>query len=223
MKTCHNCGIDILDPTDRCPLCHSVLSAQPGQKDGPAMYPNVSRTVRKFRFLERVVLFASIVAMVALILANIMGEPFWEWTVIIGLILMYANFALRMSVTGRIGYQFKVFCLTFLAVAVLMGIDALTGYRGWSLNVILPTAVLFLDFSIFLLIFINRRNWQSYLSVEIFVTLLSLLLLLLLLIKVITYPNMVLIAVAVSVLLLAGTVILGGGRARRELYRRFHI
>ncbi len=227
MSVCKKCGIEIRDITMECPLCHCVLDDVPGQSekttDAVGMYPNIAATVRKFRFAERLVLFLSIVSMMGLVLANIMGRPFIAWTVIIGLILVYANTALRMGITGRVGYWSKTIFLTFLAVATLIGIDALTGYYRWSLNVILPTAVLFLDFSIFLLIFINMRNWQSYIPMEILQVFLCAMMLILVAFKIITYPNMVYIATAVSLMLLCGTVIFGGDRARRELYRRFHI
>ncbi len=223
MSKCSKCGIDILDNTMECPLCHSVLTGDNTDDVTPSMYPNVARIVRKFRFVERLVLFLSIVAMAALVLANFIGKPFVAWTVIIGLILLYANTALRMSITGRVGYQSKTLFLTFLAVGILIGIDALTGYRRWSLNYILPSAILFLSLCIFILIFINLRNWQSYIPMEILQVVLSLVLIILNITGVITYPNLVYIATLVSSLLLAGTIILGGDRAKRELYRRFHV
>ena len=223
MSKCSKCGIDILDNTMECPLCHSVLTGDNTDDVTPSMYPNAARIVRKFRFVERLVLFLSIVAMAALVLANFIGKPFVAWTVIIGLILLYANTALRMSITGRVGYQSKTLFLTFLAVGILIGIDALTGYRRWSLNYILPSAILFLSLCIFILIFINLRNWQSYIPMEILQVVLSLVLIILNITGVITYPNLVYIATLVSSLLLAGTIILGGDRAKRELYRRFHV
>lgn len=225
-------------------MCHSVLGANNMSVTGIAtdtaksrgmdkteevdityknMYPDVSVSVRKFRFVERLVLFISVVAMMGLILANVIGRPFVAWTVIIGLILVYVNTALRMAITGRVGYQSKTIWLTFIAVAILIGIDALTGFRGWSLNAVLPSAILLLSLVTFILLFVNIRNWQSYIPLEIFLVVMSVFMLILSLAEVITYPNIVYIALVVSVLLLSGTVILGGDRAKRELFRRFHI
>ena len=230
MGTCKKCGIKIMDITEECPLCHRVLDDISDNKDADSnasesgcMYPNIAASVRKGRFVERLVLFLSIVSIFGLILANFFWRPFIAWTVIISLIIAYGNTALRMGVTGRVGYWSKTMYLTFLAVAVLIGIDALTGYNRWSLNVILPTAVLFLDTSIFLLIFINLRNWQSYIPMEILQVVLCVVMLIFYLTGIITYPNLVYIATAVSLLLFIGTVIFGGDRAKRELYRRFHI
>ncbi len=206
-----------------CPLCHSVLTGDTEMAETPSMYPNMLKSVRKWRFVERLVLFLSIVTIAALILANFIGTPFVAWTIIISLILVYVNTTLRMAITGKVGYRSKTLILTFLAVGILIGIDALTGYIGWSLNVILPSAILFLSLAVFILIFVNIRNWQSYIPMEILQVFLSLVLILLHIVGVITYPNIVYIATLVSVLLLSGTVILGGDRAKRELYRRFHV
>lgn len=236
MSRCNKCGVDILDNTCECPLCHSVLdvghaSVAGNEKNAAdavditysSMYPNAAVSVRRFRFAERLVLFTSVVAMMGLMLANIIGRPFVAWTVIIGLILVYVNTALRMAITGRVGYQSKTLWLTFIAVAILIGIDALTGFRGWSLNAVLPSAILLLSLITFILLFVNIRNWQSYIPLEIFLVVVSVFMLILSLFSVITYPNIVYIALAVSVLLLSGTLILGGDRAKRELFRRFHI
>ncbi len=223
MSRCSKCDIEILDNTMECPLCHSVLKGDEQRTDTPSMYPNAARIVRKFKFVERLVLFASVMAMGALILANFIGRPFVAWTVIIGLILIYTNVLLRLTITGKVGYISKTLVLTFLAVGILIGIDALTGYKRWSLNVILPSAILLLSLAVFILIFVNFRNWQSYIPMEIFMVVLSLALIAMYLVGIITYPNIVYIATAVSGLLLAGTVILGGDRAKRELQRRFHV
>ena len=223
MSRCNKCGIEILDNACECPLCHSVPDGNDGGLRSADMYPDVSVSVRKFRFIERLVLLVSVVAMMGLVLANIIGRPFVAWTVIIGLILIYINTVLRMTVTGRVGYQSKTLWLTFTAVVILIGIDALTGYRGWSLDFVLPAAVLFLDLAVFILMLVNLRNWQSYIPMQILQIVLSVVMLVLSIAGVISYPVLVYIALAVSVLLFAGTVIMGGGRAARELYRRFHI
>lgn len=219
MSKCVKCGVDILDGSCECPLCHSVID----ENDTSNIYPDVAVSARKLRFVERLVLFASFVTMMALVLANIIGHPFVVWTVIIGLILLYVNTALRMGITGRVGYQSKTLWLTFIAVAILIGIDALTGFVGWSLSVIVPSSVMLLGLITLLLMLINLRNWQSYIPLEIFLVVLSVFMLVLYLVGLIAYPNIIYIALMVSVLLLSGTLILGGDRAKRELYRRFHI
>ena len=58
MSRCQKCNVIILDHTDRCPLCKHVL-----EEDGTStedMYPNAIAVTKRFRFLENLFLFLSI-------------------------------------------------------------------------------------------------------------------------------------------------------------------
>ncbi len=224
MSKCKNCKITILDPTDRCPLCHCVVEKEAGEEEPKAMYPNASVVTRKYRVLERAVLFLSVVAIAGLLLANYyVEEKFWAWTVVICLILLYVNMLLRLAITGKSGYLFKTLFMTFVTILVLVSIDALTGYHGWAVNYALPAAALFLDVGTVVLMFVNRRNWQSYLMVQIISMAYCAVLGILALVNVITDSSVLVVAATVSVVLFLGTLIVGGRRAQNELKRRFYI
>ena len=140
-----------------------------------------------------------------------------------GLVFIYANIVLRLAIVGKSGYMFKTISLIILAVAMMLGIDYVTGYRGWSLDFVVPSAILVVDLVIFLLILINRRNWQSYMMTEILTILLSLIPVILRLTGMIHFKYLVWIAFGTSLFLFLGTLILGDQRARTELKRRFHV
>ena len=245
MKYCKNCGVKILDPTDRCPFCRCVVTetgetdkdtvemrnedSANGENSTGGMYPDARVATRKFRLLESIFLFVSVVAAAGLLIADYMYSHFeyWNkltaWSFVVILILIYVNVTLRLSFTGRLGYRFKVMTLTILAVTFLILIDNLTGFRGWSTNFILPAAVMFLDLVAAILMLINRRNWQSYMMTQIFEISVATVLLIAAIVGWIEYPNVVVIAFAVSVIVFVGTLIFGGTRARNELKRRFYI
>ena len=113
--------------------------------------------------------------------------------------------------------------LTILALALLVATEFVVGYNGWSVNYVLPSGILLMDAGILLFMVINRKNWQSYMMLEIFMVLCSSVMLLLYLFGIVTNPLMSSVAFNVSVILFLGTVIIGGRRARVELKRRFHI
>ena len=71
--------------------------------------------------------------------------------------------------------------------------------------------------------FVNRRNWQSYLMLEICMIFLSAVPLLLIRLGIVTETFISGFAFTVSVLLFLGTLIIGDRRARSELRRRFHV
>ena len=113
--------------------------------------------------------------------------------------------------------------LTVIAVIMLVAIDFFVGYDGWSVNYVLPSGILLIDAGILVLMVINRKNWQSYLMLQIFMVICSSVAVVMNVFQIITEPIVSIIALNVSVILLLGTVIVGGRRSRVELKRRFHI
>ena len=75
---------------------------------------------------------------------------------------------LRFAVIGKSGHRAKIIVLAFLAVAIMVALDYIRGFNGWSINYVFPSAVIAVDVGILLLIFINKRNWQSYVMPELF-------------------------------------------------------
>ena len=78
MNKCKKCNVVILDDTDRCPLCKHVLESDgiPGE----SRYPDAIATARKFRFVENLVLFISIVAECLLIAINFHVDREVAWS-----------------------------------------------------------------------------------------------------------------------------------------------
>jgi hypothetical protein len=187
------------------------------------IYPELKGVFRKYRFVENTVLFASIVVACVTILVNYMTTPKFLWGLIVCMGLVYGNIALHLSITGKTGYVFQSVSLVILAVFVLVGIDYLTGYRGWSVNFGLPAGILIMDVGIVVLIFVNRRNWQSYIMEEILTIVLSVIPIVLSFLGVVTFPYVAYAAAGVSVFVFLGTVMIGDQRAKTELKRRFHI
>ena len=221
MNRCQKCNVVILDDTDRCPLCQHVLETD-GTK-GENRYPDAIEVTRRFRFLENLVLFLSIVVETILVIINYTVDKDVAWSLIAGNILLYLNVVLRMAVLGKSGYMAKTVSLILLAVVLLLGIDYLTGYRRWSLDYVLPGGIIAIDLALFILILINRRNWQSYMMAEILTVLLSIIPVVLVACHVMTFPYLAWMSLGASVFLFLGTLILGDRRARTELKRRFHI
>ena len=221
MSRCQKCNVIILDHTDRCPLCKHVL-----EEDGTStedMYPNAIAVTKRFRFLENLFLFLSILIECLLVSINYNADPQVPWSIVAGLVFIYANIVFRLAIVGKSGYMFKTISLIILAVAMMLGIDYVTGYRGWSLDFVVPSAILVVDLVIFLLILINRRNWQSYIMWQILMLLVRVAMLILYLVGIITNPYVMGAAGFVSLFLFLGTLIIGDRRARVELHRRFHI
>jgi hypothetical protein len=210
-----------MDATDKCPFCSCVLE-QDGE-NGVDRYPEAWVVVRRFHLFENIVLFLSILTEAVLIIINYLVTPFFVWSAIVGLILIYGNVVLRLAIIGRSGYMFKAISLVIVAIAILVAIDYLTGYQRWSLNYVMPAGILFMDVGVLVLMVVNKRNWQSYMMTQLGTILLSLVPVILLAVGEVTFSYLTVIACAVSVFIFLGTLIIGDDRAKTELKRRFHI
>lgn len=220
MSRCKQCNVEILDETERCPLCHSVLEKTVEVEN---MYPNVRTMTRRLALLSRIYLFVAILVEALLIYLNVLSDSEMFWSAIPGLAMLYGYLVLRYAILGKSGYKGKIIVLTLIAILMVVAIDFVVGYRGWSVNYALPSAILLVDAGILILMCINRRNWQSYMMWQIFMILCSVVPLVLYAVGIVTAPLFALLAFAFSAALFLGTLIIGDRRARTELWRRFHV
>ena len=219
MSKCRYCQIEILDAAGHCPLCRSAL--EPDSR-WESMYPDVRVRTRKLALASRIYLFCAIVLECILILINTVLEHQLWWCVITGLALLYVYLLLRYALLGTGGYQSKTFVLTLLAVLCAVAADFVTGYRGWSVDYVLPCGILFIDIATIVLMAVNHRNWQSYISVQIIMILCSLIPAGLYISGLEHNICFAFLPLVFSAFLFLGTMIIGGRRAKLELKRRFH-
>jgi ABC-type transport system involved in cytochrome bd biosynthesis fused ATPase/permease subunit len=88
---------------------------------------------------------------------------------------------------------------------------------------VLPSGILLLDVCILVIMAVNFRNWQSYMILQLLMILISVVPVVLLAVGIVDVPYPAVAAMAVSVFIFLGTLIIGDDRARTELKRRFHI
>ena len=197
--------MEISDETERCPLCGSVLEYT-GEVEN--MYPDVRVHTRKMTMISKIYLFCALLVEVLLIYINVVTESQIAWSAITGLGFFY---------------RAKITVLTLMAILIVIAIDFLVGYRGWSVNYALPSAIILVDVGIIICMIVNRRNWQSYMMWQIFMILCSIVPVILIFTGIVTAQLFALIAFAFSLFLFLGTLIIGDRRARVELKRRFHV
>lgn len=220
MSRCRQCKIEVLDETERCPLCGTVVEPTVEVED---MYPDIRVKSRKLVFFSRLYLFLAVVTEIILVNVCMMSEVQSLVYIIGGLTLLFGYIVIRYAILGTSGYVAKTVVLTIIAVIMLVAVDFSVGYNGWSVNYVFPSGILLIDVGIVVSMLINHKNWQSYLMVQIFMVLCSVAAIILSLVQVITDSMLSVVALNISVILLLGTVIIGGRRARVELKRRFHI
>ena len=223
MSKCLNCGIEVTDDTRVCPLCKCIMETDPDDPGQRSYPPYAGRGMKRVQNALNIYTFCAIVAEVILVGINYGLHTSGWWSVMIGAFFVYGFITLKFSVQKHIGYQFKILLQSLLAISVVILIDYLLGFRGWSLNYVLPGAFMLIDATIVILMIVNSRNWQSYIPMQILVIVLSLLPFVLRHYGIMQDTLLSTISFGVAILVFVGSLILGGKRARDELYRRFHI
>lgn len=222
MRECRKCHVQVLDGTSICPLCSSVLEVA-GEEEWHNGYPNVKAVSQKLAFVVRLYSFLAIIIESALIVINYLTFRGIWWSAISGISILYFFITLKYSLQKNNGYKTVILIQLVGAVLLVIAADNIVGYQGWSVNYVLPSAILLLNATIGILMVVNLANWQSYLLLQILTVLLSCGCVILWKVKVIQSPILTLVALAVSLCMLLGTLIFGERRAKTELKRRFHV
>lgn len=220
MSYCKKCNVKIQDATSICPLCHCALGKGGNEEN---YYPDIRIKQKKMQLAMRIYLAVAIVIQAILFYLN---RKFWPdmWWSVLTLAAFAAIYAsVRITISNRTGYRSRTIGLTVFATAYIILVDYVLGFSGWSVNYTLPTSILFLNAAIVVVIFVNMRNWQSYLIMEILLIFCNLIPLTLVFLGITTKPFLTYLAFLVSIGLFVCTYIIGGRKARAELQRRFHL
>lgn len=219
MAKCMQCQIEVLDETEVCPLCRAILEQSEPMEN---MYPNIRSRFKWLKLVSRIYFFCVLLVSVVLLGIDIrLGTQVW-WSIIVGCALLYSYLVLRYAVLGQSGYRGKVLVLAVMAVLMAVAIDFASGYRGWSVDYVLPGGVLAVDAIVLGCMICNRRSWQSYMLWQLGMILCSLIPAVLYLLGLEHNEYLAFLPLAVSVAIFLGTVIIGDRKARMELARRFH-
>lgn len=222
MRECKKCHVEILDDTQICPLCKSVLETT-GEELLHNGYPDVKAVSRKLSFVVRLYSFLAIIVEAVLITVNYLTYRGIWWSAISGIIILYFFITLNYSLQKNNGYKTVIIVQLVGAVLLVIASDFIVGYRGWSVNYVLPSAILLLNATIGILMIVNVSNWQSYLLMQILTVLLSCGCVILWKFNVITSPILTFVTFSISLCILLGTLIFGDRKAKAELKRRFHV
>ena len=161
MGKCHNCNVEILDETEYCPLCRSVLEPTDVLEN---MYPDARYAMRRRILFSRIYLFCGIIAELVLILINTMCSSTIWWSAITGLGILYGYMVLRYAILGEAGYRSKMIVLSMIGILSIISVDFITGYRGWSVDYALPGVILLMDVGILVCMIVNRRTGRNCLD-----------------------------------------------------------
>lgn len=250
MSRCKRCNIDVLDHTITCPLCNGVLertndstevsvSSRNSDKNTSVentieeendyfesksiMYPDISPQIRKMKLIIKIIVFACALIEPVLILINYLTYQKVKWSLITGVAMIYTCFTIihffRNHSSHRLQMMIHALCIMVLSVLI----DIALGYSGWSMDYAIPCTIMALEVAIVVFMIFDRRNWQSYILLQVFAMAFSLIITLFVFTELFHWPLLMFIADAITVISLGATLLFGDKRATTELKRRFRV
>ncbi len=224
-----------------CPLCRGVVQKEPDVRQADSIsveqedreryqhhslsvsYPDIYPAIRRMQFVKKLSIFVAVLAECVLLLVNYLTYNGVKWSFVTGVGLAYACFTLMYSFEHNKSIQRKLLVQLVLAFAAFVLIDATIGYKGWSMTLAIPTAVMVVELTVIVLMIVNNKNWQNYILTSIALFLISIVMVVLSLFGIIAFNLLSIIAAAATGLLVLGTLVFGDKRAENELRRRFHV
>lgn len=204
------------------PVQSEALQPQSSTKE-EVTYPEVAKIRQKMKHAVRICWLASIVAFIALRIISMAVGFERPWDYLVGGCLLYLMFTFHASFLGRRGYQFKMVVQTIGALLLVILIDGILGFHGWSLNYVVPGVFVLIDVAVLILMLVNGRNWQSYLPIQLLVVALSFTSLMIYGTSYMTEWVPAMIGFFIVCVIFVCTILVGGKRAISELGRRFHV
>lgn len=221
MGKCKRCGVIINDDASICLFCGMVL-----QENGNTMedaYPDIRKKTRLLKKIINIASYFAVVTEIFLIVVNYYNYNGIKWSLITGGALFYLVLTLQYTINRRNGHILKIFVQMAGAMLLDIVIDFALGFSGWSLDIGTPLLIIAADAIIIFCMVINFQNWQSYLLMQIFTLVMSIIHMALYLAGKVKGPVLPWTTFGVSAVLFTSCIVIGGKKAEHELKKRFYI
>lgn len=219
MKVCDKCKLQVRGTATRCPLCQGRLT---GEADEP-VFPQVPTVYRQYRFYFKLLALISVAGAVLSVVLNLIlpRERFWALFVVLGVACFWILLALAFRKRHNIPGSMTTLTVTLSLLSV--GWDALTGWRGWSLDYVAPLLCMVAMVSLTALAKVRRLPVSDYivwLMADILFGIVPLAFYLTGRVQVVT-PT--LLCIALSLISLTSLLLFEGRAMRLEIVKRFHL
>ena len=222
MKYCKKCNVYVSGKGQQCPLCFSNLMSV--DKDiTPACYPDIKENSGKSNFIFKLFLFLSIAGSLVSLFINLFfwSGILWSLIVIAAISLLWETIGVLILSKKNAG--FKIIGQTLFVLILLITIDAVTGWKQWSIGIVAPFIIITSTFTMTIVLYIKRAKWREYMLFQFIITINGFIPVILFwcgLAKII-WPGAV--GALYSLLTLIGMLIFAEKQFKNELKKRFHV
>ena len=221
MLYCQNCKIHLSGQYMRCPLCKGDLSGEPDQAEN--IFPPVVPRKEMNHTLLTWLAFGSVAAAAVCIAINLILPTggWWFLFVVFGIISFWISLALvlkkRTNIPKTVLWQVGI--LSLLAYIW----DRFTGFRGWSLNFVLPILCTSAMVAMSVIARVQKLKIENYIFYLVIDCVFGILSFTLLVTGRTTEVIPSAICFASTIIFLAALLIFQGKTLLAEIQRRFHL
>ena len=220
MRYCKNCGVNLANDLEYCPLCD--METVP--KDGPseADYPYIKPRVTKGMFMKSVTFTVIVAVALSFLIEHLLPDSgIWYLLVTVGLIYGWLTFITVMkNLRDPGGIVFSQLILLSIACGL---IDRLCGWYRWSVNFVVPGLVAAAAMAIVLCIAIRPDKFRTYTIYQVVIAVVGFIPVALWLTGLSEIEWTAMAAAAVAILSFAVILVFYRRHTTSELKKRFHV
>ena len=221
MQYCEKCKVSLKGNNKICPLCGGIVQKQ--EENIPEVFPFIPTIYQEFNILIRTMLMVSITAIIITFAVNLIFTRSSNWSLFVAGAILCMWISLYFVIRKRHNIPKTIVWQVVLLTTISVIWDFSTGWRGWSIDFVLPiacvVAIIVMPIA-YKILKIGVRDLLIYIFMDAIFGLIPIIFLVLGFLQIIV-PSI--ICVAASAISLAAIVIYEGDNMKSELKKRMHI
>ena len=222
MQYCNHCQVHIVENRDTCTLCGNILPNANDYHEHKEIFPTILPFYQSHLAIKTMI-FISIASIVVSFAVNMMFPSTINWPLLLVFVLISIWLGLIVIVQKRYHIPKKIIWQVAIISSLSIFWDWKTGWRGWSLNYVIPIACVSAMVIMYVTAKIMKLSIKDYITYSLidgFFGIIPILFILFDWVDVV-YPSI--ISVAVSIISLSAIFIFQGKDIKAELNKRMHI
>ncbi|MEG2310739.1 MAG: DUF6320 domain-containing protein [Clostridia bacterium] len=223
MKKCKKCKVNIIDDTNICPLCKTILhSNSKNEISGYNTYPDITMSLDKYNLITRILILISIVCGISCIIINIY-LPSIPWSLISISGIFYLWITIPYSIKNNVNIASKVLIHTVTAIALSFVLYYILAYKHWPiLDFSVPIILTISNVALIILQIIQSLHRENYIMYQLVISILSIIPLILIKTSIVNILLPTYISLAIAAFTLISTIVFYSKDFVIELKKRFH-
>lgn len=221
MKYCRYCKVQVREERDKCVLCENILEEGSKEKS-EKVFPKISPFYESHLALK-MMLFISITALVVSFAIDRIFPSNINWPILFMFVVISIWIGLITIVQKRYHIPKKIVWQVFIISMLAIFWDYKTGWRGWSLDYVIPIACVSATIIMYVtakIMHLSIEDYITYILLDGVFGIIPVLFIMFDFVNVV-YPSI--ISIGFSIISLSAIFIFQGGEIRAEVTKRMHI